>query len=103
MRIWKPSESESKHATSIFFYPTFLILKKLKDAYKITLLSVCPHNPIARQGLRKHVHVVTNTCATIKVLGVVSLCGPCRVKYSVCSERKVGDWFFLGLILFLLS
>jgi hypothetical protein len=47
---------------------------------------------VARQLLAKHVPAVTNAHATIEeLLDAVFSMRPCRIKYSICSERIVGD------------
>jgi hypothetical protein len=49
--------------------------------------------------LGKYVPAATNTHAIIEeLLDAVFLFGPFRIRYSVCSERKVGDWFFPELL-----
>jgi hypothetical protein len=46
---------------------------------------------VARQRLGKQVPAATITYATTEELLDAVLRGPCRIKYSICSERKVGD------------
>jgi hypothetical protein len=50
---------------------------------------------VARPRLAKHGPVATNAHATIEEsLDAVFSMRPRRIKYSVCSERIVGDYFF---------
>jgi hypothetical protein len=56
---------------------------------------------VARQGLGKYVSAATNTHATIEeLLGAVFSMG--SMSQIVCSERKVGDYFFTVLLVVLL-
>jgi hypothetical protein len=75
---------------------TFLILKKkIKETYEITLPSVSPltsRNGGARRGNcsintcpRQRIHTKHQKNTSIRCF----LCGPCRIQYSLCSERKV--------------
>jgi hypothetical protein len=55
---------------------------------------------VARQRLSKHVPAVTNTHAAIEEMwDAVFSVGPCRIKYSVRTEIKVGNQFFPELLL----
>jgi hypothetical protein len=56
---------------------------------------------ISRQRLSKLVTMTMNTHATIEeLLDVAILPGLCNIKYSIFSERKVGDYFFPELLVF---
>jgi hypothetical protein len=52
---------------------------------------------LARQWLCKHVPVATNTLTAMEKL-LDMMHGPYLIKYSKCSERKVHDYFFPGLL-----
>jgi hypothetical protein len=52
-----------------------------------------------RDSLSKHVPVAVNVHTTIEgLLEIVLICGLFHIKYSVCSERKVGNYFFPELL-----
>jgi hypothetical protein len=56
---------------------------------------VKPEEPaVVRQWLAKHISAVMNTHATIENLLNVFSMRSVTHGYPVCSERKVGDWFF---------
>jgi hypothetical protein len=50
---------------------------------------------VSSQRLDKSVRTAWNADATIELLDVVISCGPNHVKYSVCRERKICDYFTL--------
>jgi hypothetical protein len=57
-------------------------------------VSACPPE-VARQRLGKCIHEEKNTHATIQELCTwCFICGLCRIKYSISSEKKVGDYIF---------
>jgi hypothetical protein len=57
----------------------------------VVLLCLCVSPKVAGQWLSKRVSTATNSDATIELLDLSFICGPCHIKYSVCIERKVGD------------
>jgi hypothetical protein len=50
-----------------------------------------PPPNVARQRLGKHLPAATNTHATVEELFDVVFYMPYRIRYSICTERKVGD------------
>jgi hypothetical protein len=74
----------SKNIILVLIYHRHKILNLI---YEITLLSVCPSSFItARQWLGKSVPEAMNAY------------GLCRIKCSICSERKVGDSSFESVL-----
>jgi hypothetical protein len=76
-------------AELLAYFPYF---EKNKRRLMRSPCCVCVPRIVARQRLGKHVPMATNTHATIEELSdEVFFWESYRVKYSICSERKVGD------------
>jgi hypothetical protein len=71
--------SEYSELNLRFIAETFQIVRK-SIFLILVCVCLCLRVPVvARQQLGKHIPAATNTH------------GPCRIKYSVCSEMQVGD------------
>jgi hypothetical protein len=47
---------------------------------------------VARQRLGNHISAETNALATVEeLMDACFRCGPCRIKYSICSKAKIGN------------
>jgi hypothetical protein len=121
-----PEPYESSVYSPLFLQDPFLSLLflfwKIKQAYKMILLSVCVSLNKLLLCIRWRGNMFTgplpsNDCISaplIRLSGVMShcnqyfldevfLCGPCRINYSIRSEGKVGDHFFPEILVILLS